>query len=52
MRGRNDFTPAALESIDNLFLNQGILELIIGFYLQDISLYKTDPYIDLMQMSN
>ena len=48
MRNRYDFTPAALNSLDNLFLNQGILELIITFYVDDIKLYKKDSYVNLM----
>lgn len=47
---KKEFTPSLLKTLDDLFLNYGGIDIIIRFYLKDISIYKSDPFINLLLM--
>ena len=43
---RFDYTPSLLLTLDDLFLNYGGIEIIIKFYLDNISLINSDSYVN------
>ena len=49
---KKDFTPSFLKTLDDLLLNYGAIDIIMKFYLKDLSIYNSDPFINLLLMDS
>ena len=47
---KRDFTPSFLRTLQDKLLSYKSAEIILEFYLNDVSIYKSDCYLNMLRI--